>query len=162
MAKARKTSARRSSAPRGAAGKKTSQSARTAAAVAQAIAKARKAAGKAGEDMDIHVHVGDVVMMGFDEAVDAEEWGMRETNNEIAGRKGRGARGGRDSDPQDEKNRKVARSIKFRKGALRLEAVERSRPAGKKVANKKSAAKASGKKKAARKTLKKASRRARG
>lgn len=136
--------------------RKTNQSARTAAAVAKAIAKARKAAGKAGEDMDVHVHVGDVVMMGFDEAVDAEEWGARETNNELAGGKGRGGRGARESDPQDEKNRKVNRSIKFRKGALRLEAVERSQPARKKKAAKKAVRK-TGKKKSA----KKASRRPR-
>ncbi|MBM4059381.1 MAG: hypothetical protein FJ275_14270 [Planctomycetes bacterium] len=28
------------------------------------------------------------MMMGFDEAIDAEEWGMRETNNELAGKAG--------------------------------------------------------------------------
>ena len=130
-----------------------SHSTRTAALVTKAIAKARKAAGKAGEDMDVHVHVGDVVMMGFDEAVDAEEWGMRETNNEIAGGRGRGRRAARESDPQDEKNRKVNRSIRFRKGALRLEAVERSQPARKKKAVKKAAPK---------KPAKKAARRRRG
>ncbi|MFM9195709.1 MAG: hypothetical protein ACKOWG_08210, partial [Planctomycetia bacterium] len=66
---------------------------RTAKAIASAIAKARKASGKrGGDDADIHVHVGDVVMMGFDEAVDAEEWGARETNNELGGAKGRRGR----------------------------------------------------------------------
>lgn len=133
--------------------RKTDQSARTAAAVAKAIAKAKKAAGKAGEDMDVHVHVGDVVMMGFDEAVDAEEWGARETNNELARGRGRGGRAARESDPQDEKNRKVNRSIKFRKGALRLEAVERSQPARKKKAVKKRAT-TSTKKKSAKKVSK--------
>ena len=128
---------------------------KAAAVVAKAIAAAKKAAGKAGEDMDVHVHVGDIVMMGFDEAVDAEEWGMRETNNELARGRGRGGRATRESDPQDEKNRKVNRSIKFRKGALRLEAVERSQPARKKKAAKKAAKKKPGKKA-------KASRRSRG
>jgi hypothetical protein len=103
-----------------------------AAKVTEAISKSAKATGKAGRKagMNIHVHVGDVVMMGFDEAVDAEEWGMRETNNEIAGGKparGRAAAG--DPDAQDEKNRKVQRSIRLRKGQLSLEAVENSRPA---------------------------------
>lgn len=143
-----------------AASSKNLQSARTAAAIAKAISKVRKAAGKKGgkgtDDMDVHVHVGDVVMMGFDEAVDAEEWGARETNNEVAGGKGRGGRGRRESDPQDEKNRKVNRSIKFRKGSLRLEAVERSQP----VRKKKAAAKAV-KKAGKKKTTKKAARRGR-
>lgn len=142
--------------------KKTSQSSRTAAVVAKAIAAATKAAGKRGEDVDVHVHVGDVVMMGFDEAVDAEEWGMRETNNEFARGKGRGARVARESDPQDEKNRKISRSIAFRKGSLRLEAVERSQPARKKKAAKKSLkTKASKKKALKKKPSTKASRRPR-
>lgn len=103
-----------------------------AAKVTEAISKSARAAGKGGPKagMNVHVHVGDVVMMGFDEAVDAEEWGMRETNNEIAGGKpGRGRAAAADTDVQDEKHRKVQRSIRLRKGQLRLEAVENSRPA---------------------------------
>jgi len=43
-----------------------------AKAVTKAISRSKKGSGKRGkDDMDIHVHVGDVVMMGFDEAVDA-------------------------------------------------------------------------------------------
>lgn len=115
---------------------------RTAKAIASAIAKARKASGKrGGDDADIHVHVGDVVMMGFDEAVDAEEWGARETNNELGGAKGRRGRSAREADPQDEKNRKVHRTITLRKGALKLQAVEKSQPAKKKRAAKKAAKK---------------------
>ena len=139
--------------------RKTSKANRTAAVVTKAIANARKAAGKAGEDMDVHVHVGDIVMMGFDEAVDAEEWNARETNNEVAAGKGRGKRGARESDPQDEKNRKVNRSIRFRKGSLRLEAVERSQPARKK---KKATKKAVKKPAARKKSAKKSARRPRG
>jgi len=118
---------------------------RTAKAIASAIAKARKAAGKRGDDADIHVHVGDVVMMGFDEAVDAEEWGARETNNELGRAKGRG-RAGRDKDAQDEKNRKVHRTITLRKGAMKLQAVEKSQPVKKKKAATKVAKKAPKKK----------------
>ncbi|MFM7077461.1 MAG: hypothetical protein ACKO3G_15560 [Planctomycetaceae bacterium] len=115
---------------------------RTAKAIASAIAKARKASGKrGGDDADIHVHVGDVVMMGFDEAVDAEEWGARETNNELGVAKGRRGRSAREADPQDEKNRKVHRTITLRKGALKLQAVEKSQPAKKKRAAKKAAKK---------------------
>lgn len=111
--------------------------ARTAKAVAAAIATARKAAGKGGDDADIHVHVGDVVMMGFDEAVDAEEWGARETTTEAGGA---GRRSGRANDPQDEKNRRVHRTITLRKGALKLRAVEKSHPVRRKKAAKKKAA----------------------
>jgi hypothetical protein len=91
-------------------------------------------------------------MMGFDEAVDAEEWGMRETNNEAGGRaagRGRG-KAARDTDAQDEKNRKVHRTISLRKGPLSLKAVDRSEPAKKKAA--KSGAKKTAKKKAAKKS----------
>lgn len=136
MAKAAKKTTRT------AAKKTLSHQKRTAKAVASAIAKARKAAGKrGGDDADIHVHVGDVVMMGFDEAVDAEEWGARETNNKIGGGKGRGGRSAREADPQDEKNRKIHRTITLRKGAMKLQAVEKSQPSRKKKTAKKSAKK---------------------
>lgn len=132
MAKAAKKTTRK------AATKTLSHQKRTAKAIASAIAKARKAAGKrGGDDADIHVHVGDVVMMGFDEAVDAEEWGARETNNERGAAKGRRGRSGRNADPQDEKNRKVHRTITLRKGAMKLQAVEKSQPVKKKKAAKK-------------------------
>jgi hypothetical protein len=136
MAKAAKKTTRT------AAKKTLSHQKRTAKAIASAIVKARKASGKRGaDDADIHVHVGDVVMMGFDEAVDAEEWGARETNNEISGGKGRRGRSAREADPQDEKNRKVHRTITLRKGAMKLQAVEKSQPSRKKKAAKKSAKK---------------------
>jgi hypothetical protein len=118
--------------------------ARAAAAVTAALGKAAKGKSGLGKDgkMNVHVHLGDVVMMGFDEAVDAEEWGMRETNNEVVG-KARGGKGradaGLDADARAEKNRKVKRQIKFRKGALQLDAVEHSAPARKKTAKKKAA-----------------------
>lgn len=133
------------------------QTAVAAKAVASAIAKAKKAGGRKGadDDMDIHVHVGDVVMMGFDEAVDAEEWGARETTHESGGKAGRRGRAAAGSDPQDEKNRKVRRKIVLRKGGLKLEATDHSSPARKKAAAAKKAKAKKGTKKPAGKSSKK-------
>jgi hypothetical protein len=152
MSKARKKSAvksaTRTAAKPSATAKQTALAARAAKAVTKALAKSKRGAGKRGQDdMDIHVHVGDVVMMGFDEAVDAEEWGARETNNDVKGKAGgRGKAAGREADPQDEKGRKVRRSITLNKGKLRLQAVERSEPAKKKKAARKVAGKPAAKK----------------
>jgi hypothetical protein len=148
MSKAQKKSTTRKVGKPSANAKQMALAARAAKAVTKAISRSTKGAGKRGkDDMDIHVHVGDVVMMGFDEAVDAEEWGARETNNAVKGKAGgRGKAAGRDADPQDEKGRKVRRSISLSKGKLRLQAVERSEPAKKK----KKAAKKSASKKAPR------------
>ena len=153
MSKARKKSAvkstSRTAAKPSATASQMALAARAAKAVSKAISRSKKGAGKRGtDDMDVHVHVGDVVMMGFDEAVDAEEWGARETNNEVAaGRgRGRGKAATRDADGQDEKGRKVRRSITLRKGKLNLQAVERSDPAKKKRAAKKSVRKPAAKK----------------
>lgn len=144
---------RRSAAKPLAKDKQTAIAARAAKAVTDAIARSRKGSGKGSgkrgkdDDTDIHIHVGDVVMMGFDEAVDAEEWGMRETNNELAGKAGgRGKAATRDTDGQDEKGRKVRRSITLSKGKLKLQAVERSEPAKKKKAARKVAGKPATKK----------------
>ncbi|MFM7137657.1 MAG: hypothetical protein ACKO1M_11400 [Planctomycetota bacterium] len=135
----------RSTAKPATAARKTALAAKAAKAVTDAISRSKKGTGKRGkdDDADIHIHVGDVVMMGFDEAVDAEEWGMRETNNELAGRgAGRGKTGKADADGQDDKGRKVRRSITLNKGKLRLQAVERSEPAKKTKAAKKAGKKA--------------------
>jgi len=151
MAKANKRPVKISATRRAAArDAKTALAARAAKAVTDALSKSKKGGRK--DDMDVHVHVGDVVMMGFDEAVDAEEWGMRETNNEVAAKGGGRVRGkaSRDTDAQDEKNRKVHRTISLRKGPLSLKAVDRSEPAKKKAA--KSGAKKTAKKKAAKKS----------
>ena len=93
MSKAKKKSTAKSAARKAgqpsATAKQMALAARAAKAVTKAISQSKKGSGKRGkDDMDIHVHVGDVVMMGFDEAVDAEEWGARETNNEVAGKAG--------------------------------------------------------------------------
>jgi len=110
--------------------------------------------------MTVHVHIGDVIMMGFDEAVDAEEWGMRENNTEIIG--GKGAKGrssqGLDADALAEKNRKISRSIKFKKGSLELNASENSEPAKKRISTKKPASKKTKRVAIKRKTTKRPSR----
>lgn len=119
---------------------KTDLATKAASAVANAISQANK--GKLGKNSDgkvtVHVHIGDVIMMGFDEAVDAEEWGVTEKNTEIIG--GRRSKGsvarGLDADGLAEKNRKIVRSIRFKKGALELDATENSQPASKKLPKK--------------------------
>ncbi len=61
---------------------KTELATKAATAIANAVTQANK--GKLGKSKDgkviVHVHIGDVIMMGFDEAVDAEEWGVTEKN----------------------------------------------------------------------------------
>ena len=91
-------------------------------------------------------------MMGFDEAIDAEEWGMRENNTEIIGGKApaAGVRKNSSADVDPNENKKISRSVNFKKGALELNATEHSEPA-------KGAAPA---KKAIRKKVAKVSRRA--
>jgi hypothetical protein len=78
----------------------------------------------------IHIHIGDLVMMGFDEAIDAEEWGMRENNTEINESNGstnkRAKASPRSNETEDRE--KARRTINFRKGALELTATEDSRP----------------------------------
>ena len=104
-------------------------------AITEAIARSNKFGAGEGK-VNVHVHVGDVILIGFDEAIDAEEWGMRENNTEIVGT--RGAKGrtavAQDADALANKNRKISRSINFSKGALTLNAIENSEPATKRVA----------------------------
>lgn len=119
---------------------RTDLAAKAATAITSAIAQSKKGLGSKANDpkMTIHVHIGDVIMMGFDEAVDAEEWGMRENNTEIIGGKAKKSRAnqGLDADALADKNRKISRSIKFKKGSLELNANEDSEPARKSVARK--------------------------
>jgi hypothetical protein len=119
---------------------KTELATKAASAIANAISQANK--GKLGKNTDgkmtIHVHIGDVIMMGFDEAVDAEEWGATEKNTEIIGgrRSKSAATSGLDADGLAEKNRKISRTIRFKKGALELDASENSQPARKRAVKK--------------------------
>ena len=57
-------------------------SGRAAAAITASITQELKAAYAGKTPPAINVHVGDITLVGFDEAIDAEEWGMRETNIE--------------------------------------------------------------------------------
>ena len=103
--------------------------AKTASVITDAIARSKKL-GAADGKINIHVHVGDVILIGFDEAIDAEEWGMRENNTEVIGGKASKARPSPSTDAEAEanKNKKTSRSIQFRKGALELSATEHSEP----------------------------------
>jgi len=108
--------------------------ARNAIELATRIAGSVKGLSKSGHaGVNVHVHLGDVVLMGFDEAIDAEEWGMRETNHEVVGGKGRGpgkSRGaGLDAEARLEASRRTKRRIRLQKGPLSLEATEDASPA---------------------------------
>ncbi len=140
MATARKT-ANTSVSNAGKADPRIDLATKAAAAVTEAISRATKR-GSNESKITVNVHIGDIVMMGFDEAVDAEEWGMRETNNEIigAGSARNKAATGLDADGLANKNRKTTKSIRFRKGDLELNALENSEPV-RKPAVKKTAAK---------------------
>jgi len=110
--------------------------ARNAIELATRIAGSVKGLSKGGQaGVSVHVHLGDVVLMGFDEAIDAEEWGMRETNHEVVGSQGRGkgkggGRGaGLDAEARLEASRRTKRRIRLQKGPLSLEATEDASPA---------------------------------
>ena len=83
--------------------------------------------------MTINVHIGDIILLGFDEAIDAEEWGMRENNTEIIGDMAGKEKSGQSSeaDASASENRKISRSIKLKKGSLELVANENSVPSKK-------------------------------
>ncbi len=91
----------------------------------QSIAQAITGRRKGSEGISIHVHVGDLILIGFDEAVDAEEWGAREINND-------GSAGSARSSAQQEAEpeRKTKRRISFRKGDVQVIADEEAEPAG--------------------------------
>jgi len=98
--------------------------ARTAQAVTQKLGETY------GTNQPIHVHVqvGDIVVLGFDEGVDAEEWGMTEISNE-GGAAATGAKSAAvqaDQAPSTAGKRKIARSIDLRKGSIYLIASEES------------------------------------
>ena len=80
----------------------------------------------------INVQVGDIVLVGFDEAIDAEEWGMRETNVEGGASVGKGMtpeqakKLNQQQDPND--NRNTSRRVDIRKGGVVLYLSEDSAP----------------------------------
>ncbi len=121
---------------------------KTAASITQAISRSGQFSHSDGK-VNVHIHVGDIILIGFDEAIDAEEWGMRENNTEIIGGKASapGARKNSKADVDPNENKKVSRSVNFKKGALELNATEHSEPAkgstSAKKATRKNAAKVS-------------------
>lgn len=96
-----------------------------AASAAQSIAQMVQGKRKSADGLSIHVHVGDLFLIGFDEAIDAEEWGAREINNDGSGI-ARAARAKRDAEPE----RKTKRRLSLRKGSVFLTADEEAEPAG--------------------------------
>lgn len=93
-----------------------------AAVAAQSIAQAVTGRRKSSEGISIHVHVGDLFLIGFDEAIDAEEWGAREVNHDGAG--------GRSARQAAEPERKTKRRLSVRKGDVHVTADEDAEPAG--------------------------------
>lgn len=109
------------------------QAVKTAAAISTVISQIQKSHGLKSEDgkTNINIHIGDIILIGFDEAIDAEEWGMRENNTEIIGASSPKANSQNkvDGNSSADQNRKTMRSINFKKGSLELNAVENSEPA---------------------------------
>ena len=109
----------------------------TAAKIAETFSKSAKLDSADGK-INIHIHVGDIILIGFDEAIDAEEWGMRENNTEIIGEGGVASKAKASStanaDPGD--NKKTARSVSFQKGDLKLNATEHAEPLNTKTSSK--------------------------
>ena len=107
----------------------TDSAVNTAAKIAETFSKSAKLDSADGK-INIHIHVGDIILIGFDEAIDAEEWGMRENNTEIIGKNGATSKGKSSTtakaEPADHK--KTARSVSFQKGDLKLNATEHAEP----------------------------------
>ena len=102
---------------------------KTATSITEAISQSHRF-GQVDGKVNVHIHVGDIILIGFDEAIDAEEWGMRENNTEIIGGKasGNNSRKTVKAEVDPNKNKKITRSIQFKKGALQLNALENSEP----------------------------------
>mgnify|MGYP006270221743 CR=1 FL=1 len=69
----------------------------------------------------INIHIGDNLTFGFDEGIDAEEWGMTENNNDPAAAGANPAKPGAKPNPEKPQG---FRKIDFRKGDLVLVASE--------------------------------------
>jgi hypothetical protein len=69
----------------------------------------------------INIHIGDNLTFGFDEGIDAEEWGMTENNNDPAAAGANPAKPGAKPNPEKPQG---FRKIDFRKGDLVLIASE--------------------------------------
>jgi hypothetical protein len=109
--------------------------ANAAAQTAQAITAKLGEAYGTNQPINVHVQVGDIVVLGFDEGIDAEEWGMTEISNE--GATGAGAKSAviqADQASATAGKRRVARSIDLRKGSIYLVAAEESEALAEEVA----------------------------
>lgn len=93
-----------------------------AAKAAETLANALTRGGKSRNGLSIHIHVGDLFLMGFDEAIDAEEWGATEGGKKRAG-------GTRRADEKAEAKQKTRRVLNFRKGDVSITAAEDAKPA---------------------------------
>lgn len=103
--------------------------AEAAAKTAQVITQKIGEAYGTNQPINVHVQVGDIVVLGFDEGIDAEEWGMTEISNEGAAAGGSSAKSAAvqaDQAPATAGKRKIARSIDVRKGSIYLIASEES------------------------------------
>lgn len=111
--------------------------AEAAAKTAQVITQKIGEAYGTNQPINVHVQVGDIVVLGFDEGIDAEEWGMTEISNEGAAGAGSGKSAAVQADqaPAAAGERKISRSIDVRKGSIYLiasedsEALEETAPA---------------------------------
>ncbi len=97
----------------------TESKAEKAAAAADAILKKLPSIPGMADAKVINIHIGDIITFGFDEGVDAEEWGMTENNN-ATGAKPTSADA--QAAPSDRPN--AYRKIDLRKGDLVLVATE--------------------------------------
>jgi hypothetical protein len=100
-----------------------SNKAEKAAAAADAILKKLPSIPGMADAKVINIHIGDNITFGFDEGVDAEEWGMTENNNAPDAATGaKPSPAGAQAAPSDRPN--AYRKIDFRKGDLVLVATE--------------------------------------
>ena len=93
-----------------------------AAAAADAILKKLPSIPGLADAKVINIHIGDNITFGFDEGVDAEEWGMTENNNAPGATGAKPTPAGTQAAPSDRPN--AYRKIDFRKGDLVLVATE--------------------------------------
>lgn len=93
-----------------------------AAAAADAILKKLPSIPGLADAKVINIHIGDNITFGFDEGVDAEEWGMTENNNAPDATGAKPNPTSSQTAPSDRPN--AFRKIDFRKGDLVLVATE--------------------------------------
>lgn len=107
-------------------------SGRAAAAITASITKELKGAYSGKGTPSVNVHVGDITLIGFDEAIDAEEWGMRETNLETGSTHSGGLtpeKAALLNKSQDQNaNQRVSRKVDLKKGGMVIVLQENSDP----------------------------------